>query len=96
MTAADVVVEGGAMEGLRVLVSPVSGRLRLLPPKGFRDGREWIEAGQPLARVQQGAVETVLVAPVTGWVRDVLGLELEPVSAGRPLIVIETAEGPSA
>ena len=96
MTAADVIVEGGDMHGLRVLVSPVAGRLRLLPPKGFRAGREWIEAGQPVARVQRGGVDTVVVSPVTGWVREVLGIELEPVSAGRPLIVVEAAEGASA
>ncbi len=34
---------------IALIVSPASGRLRVLPPVRFRGGREWVEAGQPVA-----------------------------------------------
>ncbi len=79
---------------LRVLVSPGPGRLRLLPPRVFRGGNEWVEPGQPAARVEQGRREVVVTAPVGGWVAAVLGLEGEPVVHGQPLMAIEP-EGPA-
>jgi biotin carboxyl carrier protein len=73
----------------KVVVSPGSGRLRLLPPKRFEDGAEWVEEGQPVARIVQGSREVVLRAPVGGRVAAVLGLEGEPVAAGHPVMAID-------
>jgi hypothetical protein len=74
----------------KVVVSPGAGRLRLLPPQRFEDGAEWVEEGQPLARIEQGrGGEVVLRAPVGGRVAAVLGLEGEPVAAGHPVMAID-------
>lgn len=78
----------------KVLVSPGSGRLRFLPPRRFARGMEMVEAGQPVARLQQGRVEVIVRAPVTGRVSAVLGLEGEPMIAGQAVLAIEpTLEG---
>jgi biotin carboxyl carrier protein len=74
---------------LRVVVAPGPGRLRLLPPRIFRGGTEWVEPGQPVARVEQGRHEVVLTAPVAGRVAAVLGLDGEPVVAGQAVLAIE-------
>jgi hypothetical protein len=73
----------------RVLVSPGSGRLRFLPPRRFARGVELVDAGQPVARLQQGRQDVIVRAPVTGTVSAVLGLEGEPVVAGQPVLAIE-------
>jgi biotin carboxyl carrier protein len=74
----------------KVVVSPGAGRLRLLPPQRFEDGAEWVEEGQPVARIEQGrGGEVVLRAPVGGRVAAVLGLEGEPVAAGHPVMAID-------
>jgi biotin carboxyl carrier protein len=73
----------------KVVVSPGSGRLRLLPPQRFEDGAEWVEEGQAVARIEQGRGEVVLRAPVGGRVAAVLGLEGEPVAAGHPVMAID-------
>jgi hypothetical protein len=73
----------------RVLVSPGSGRLRFLPPRRFAGGFELVDAGQPVARLQQGRQDVIVRAPVTGTVSAVLGLEGEPVVAGQPVLAIE-------
>jgi len=53
-----------------------------------------VEAGQPVARLQQGRVEVIVRAPVTGRVSAVLGLEGEPMIAGQAVLAIEpTPEG---
>jgi biotin carboxyl carrier protein len=74
---------------LKVVVAPSAGRLRLLPPRMFRNGSEWVEAGQPVARLERGRVDTLLRAPVGGRVAAVLGLEGEPVLAGQPVLAID-------
>jgi biotin carboxyl carrier protein len=73
----------------KVIVSPGSGRLRLLPPKRFENGAEWVEEGQPVARIEQGPREVLLRAPVGGRVAAVLGLEGEPVAAGHAVMAID-------
>lgn len=78
---------------LRVLVAPGTGRLRLLPPLSFRGGTEWVESGQPVARLEQGTGEIVLTAPVRGRVAAVLGLDGEPVVAGQAVMAIEPEAG---
>jgi biotin carboxyl carrier protein len=72
-----------------VVVSPGSGRLRLLPPRRFENGAEWVEEGQPVARIEQGRGEVVLRAPVGGRVAAVLGLDGEPVAAGHAVMAID-------
>ncbi len=74
---------------LKVMVAPSAGRLRLLPPTRFRNGSEWVEAGQPMARLEQGRGDTILRAPVDGRVTAVLGLEGEPMFPGQPVLTID-------
>lgn len=74
---------------LRVLVSPGNGRLRYLPPARFAWGRELVEAGQPVARITQGTRELVVVAPVSGVVSSVMGIEGEPVVRGQAVLAID-------
>jgi biotin carboxyl carrier protein len=75
--------------GIRLVVSPCGGRLRLLPPERFVDGVEIVEPGQPVALLTLGSREVVVRAPVGGRVTGVLGLDGEPVGVGQPLLVIQ-------
>lgn len=77
---------------LRVLVAPGAGRVRLLPPLRFVDGRELVERGQPVARLIQGGTEVDIVSPVSGRVSSVLALDGEPLIAGQPVMAIEETE----
>jgi len=77
----------------RVVVAPAAGRLRLLPPVEFRGGHEWVEAGQPIARVDRGATSVEILAPTSGRVAAVLGLDGEPVVEGQAVVAIEPHEG---
>ena len=74
---------------LKVVVAQSAGRLRLLPPERFREGSEWVVAGQPLARLERGRGNTLLTAPVGGRVTAVLGLEGEPVLPGHAVLTID-------
>jgi len=84
--------EGGSF-GFRLLVSPISGRLRHLPPAQFRVGHEWVSAGQAVAVVEQGARTTEVRSPVEARVGRVLAADGEPVVQGQPLVWLE--EDPS-
>jgi biotin carboxyl carrier protein len=79
---------------LRVVVAPGAGRLRLLPPRRFVAGSEWVERGQPVARLVQGSHEVLVRAPVEGRVAAVLGLEGEPVTSGQAVMAIEPETRP--
>jgi biotin carboxyl carrier protein len=81
---------------LRVVVSPGSGRIRLLPPRRFHDGRELVERGQPVARLVQGRNEVEILSPVGGRVSSVLALDGEPLVAGQPVIAIEPETEPAS
>lgn len=74
---------------LKVVIAPRPGRLRLLPPTAFRGGSEWVEPGQPVARLEHGRGDVMLTAPVAGRVAAVLGLDGEPVVAGQAVMAIE-------
>ena len=74
---------------ISVVVSPVPGRLRILTPRRFTAGREWIDAGQPIARVDSGSSATPVVSAVAGPLGRVFGLEGELVEAGQVLAWIE-------
>jgi biotin carboxyl carrier protein len=80
----------------RVVVSPAAGRVRLLPPRTFQDGRELVEPGQPVARLVQGRTEVDIVAPVGGRVSSVLALEGEPMVAGQAVMAIEPEAEPAS
>lgn len=73
----------------RVVVASDAGRLRLYPPRAFRGGSEWVEAGQPVAYIERGTLRVEILAPVGGKVAAVLGLEGEPVVAGHAVFAIE-------
>ncbi|HEV3473994.1 MAG TPA: biotin/lipoyl-containing protein [Actinomycetota bacterium] len=72
-----------------LVVTPAAGRIRLLPPRRFKHGREVVEAGQPVARLEQGEHHTLVRAAVGGTVASVLAIEGEPVRPGQPLYAIE-------
>lgn len=74
---------------LRLVLTPAAGRVRLLPPRRFIEGREVVDAGQPLARLEQGHRHTVIRTPVGGAVSWVLAIEGEPVVPNQPLFAIE-------
>jgi biotin carboxyl carrier protein len=81
---------------LRVVVAPGPGRVRLLPPRRFADGRELVERGQAVARLVQGGREVDIVSPVGGRVSSVLALDGEPLVAGQPVIAIEPEAEPTS
>jgi biotin carboxyl carrier protein len=74
---------------LRLVVTPAAGRVRFLPPRRFVKGREVVDAGQPLARLEQGHRHTVVRTPVRGAVASILAIEGEPVVPNQPLFAIE-------
>jgi biotin carboxyl carrier protein len=81
---------------LRVVVAPSAGRVRLLPPRRFADGRELVERGQPVARLVQGGREIDIVSPVGGRVSSVLAIDGEPLVAGQPVMAIEPEAEPTS
>ena len=74
---------------ITVIVSPAAGRLRILPPRRFVRGREFVEAGQPVLVIEQGDRSDEVVSPVRGRFGGVLGREGEPVTPGQPVAWIE-------
>jgi hypothetical protein len=89
-------VSGHRPVWLRVVVAPGSGRVRLLPPRRFADGRELVERGQPVARLVQGSREVDILSPVGGRVSSVLALDGEPLVAGQPVMAIEPEAEPTS
>ena len=85
-------IETEAPLHLRLVVTPTAGRVRFLPPRRFAEGREVVDAGQPMARLEQGSRETVVRTPVRGSVSSVLAIEGEPVLPNQPLFAIEPEE----
>lgn len=89
-------VAGHRPTWLRVVVAPSAGRVRLLPPRRFADGRELVERGQPVARLVQGGREIDIVSPVGGRVSSVLAIDGEPLVAGQPVMAIEPEAEPTS
>jgi biotin carboxyl carrier protein len=79
------------MDGLRVVVAPVTGRIRLLPPQGFKGGRELLGVGQAVAVIDGGGDETTVTVPVDGVLDGLLVHEGEPVRTGQALFVVRLA-----
>lgn len=76
------------MDGLRVVVAPVAGRVRLLPPRAFARGRELLGEGQAVAVIDGGGDETTVISPVPGLLDGLLVHEGEPVQTGQALMVV--------
>lgn len=76
---------------IALIIAPAAGRLKMLPPQAFKDGREWVEKGQPVAEVEHapGSDTTVVVAPARGWIGGVMGRDGEPVRRGQPVAWME-------
>jgi hypothetical protein len=80
---------------IALLVSPRAGRVRVLPPRRFRGGREWVEPGDAVARIEHDSGSDAILAPVSGAIGGVLSRDGEPVRAGQPVAWMEAGE-PSA
>jgi biotin carboxyl carrier protein len=80
--------------GFRLIVSPVAGRLRHLPPARFVEGEEWVGAGQPVALVEQGTTTIEVRSPIDGRVAGVLVRDGEPVHPGQPLVWLMPGSAP--
>jgi len=76
------------MEGLKLVISPASGRIHLLPPQAFEAGREVVTEGQAVAMVNVGGRLRPVVAFAAGSVTNVLVREGEPVRAGQPVLSV--------
>lgn len=74
---------------ITLIVAPASGRLRILPPRRFHRGHEWVDPGQALARIERGAHADPVISPVGGRFGGVLGRDGEPVTAGQPVAWVE-------
>lgn len=75
---------------ITLLVAPRAGRLRILPPQRFHGGREWVDAGQPIVRVERGhGADDLVVSPVRGRLGAVMGRDGEPVKAGQAVAWVE-------
>lgn len=80
---------------MRLVVAPAAGRLRILPPSQFRDGEEWVTAGDTMATVDTGAGVRKARAPVTAKVAGALVRDQQPVQAGQPLFWLEEGTAPA-
>jgi len=78
---------------LALIVAPSEGRLRVLPPRRFRDGHEWVREGEPVLQIEQGGEVVVILAPMDGRMGGVLGRDGDPVRPGQPVAWIEADEG---
>lgn len=76
--------------GLRVVVSPIAGRVRFLPPRRFEAGREVVSVGQTIAVIEGGSHHADVLAPIAGVVDGLLVHEGEPVVSGQPVIAVRT------
>lgn len=85
----------GAVESsglpITVLVSPCAGVLRVLPARRFRAGREWVEAGQAVAKVERRGGADDILAPMQGAMGGVLGRDGEPVRTGQAVAWLEAS-----
>jgi hypothetical protein len=68
---------------ITLIVAPTSGRVRVLPPLRFHGGREWVERGQPVGRVEHQGRSDAILAPMRGTLGGVLARDGEPVKTGQ-------------
>ena len=81
---------------LLLIVAPVTGRLHVVPPEAFRDGREWVEQGQVVAEIEPGhgagtaeGDRVAAVASRRGYLGGMMGRDGEPVRQGQPIAWME-------
>lgn len=74
-----------------LLLAPRGGKLRILPPRAFRRGREWVDLGQVIAHVEADGGPYLIVAPAEGSLGGVLGRDGEPVESGQAVAWLEPA-----
>jgi biotin carboxyl carrier protein len=82
---------------IALLVAPCAGRLRILPPKSFEGGVEWLEQGQEIARIEKGATGSEpVISPYRGRLGGIMGRDGEPVRAGQPVAWMEAIKDASS
>jgi acetyl/propionyl-CoA carboxylase alpha subunit len=75
---------------IALLVAPKAGRLRILKPKMFHGGQEWVEQGQEVAVIEHGNGESdPVLAPARGRLGGLMGRDGEPVRSGQPVAWME-------
>jgi hypothetical protein len=74
---------------LVLIIAPLTGRLRVLPPKNFHDGAEWVESGQSVAEIETSAGREPVLAPKRGRMGGMMGRDGEPVRQGQPVAWME-------
>jgi hypothetical protein len=82
--------EGGRL-AIVLIVARSAGRLRILPPKTFQGGREWLEKGQPVAEIEHGPGREPdeVRAPCRGLMGGLMGRDGEPIREGQPVAWME-------
>lgn len=81
-------------EKLLDVKAPISGILYCAPSPGappFVEVGSTVRKGQPLALLEAMKLFSKIKAPVDGIVREILGVNAEPVSTGQTLFVLERA-----
>lgn len=86
--------EAVGLGGVRMVVAPVAGRFRHLPPVHLIDGVEWVSTGQPIAVVEQAGKPSEIRSPVEGKVTGFLVRDGEPVMLGQPVVWLERSRRP--
>ncbi len=77
--------------GFRLVVAPIAGRMRHLPPERFDGGEEWVSPGQPVALIDNGKNVVPVQSPIEGRLAGVLVRDGEPVLRGQPLVWLDQA-----
>lgn len=88
--------ESIGLGGVRMVVSPATGRLRHLPPVHLIEGVEWVTTGQPIAVVEQGGKSTEIKSPIEGRVTGFMVRDGEPVMTGQPVVWLEMSARPES
>lgn len=74
---------------LVLIIAPTTGKLRVLPPKNFHDGAEWVESGQSVAEIETSSGPRPVLAPKRGRMGGMMGRDGEPVRQGQPVAWME-------
>jgi biotin carboxyl carrier protein len=74
----------------RIVVAPCAGRFDPLPPEVFTSEGEWVDPGQPIARVNVGRDVVEVRSPFRGWMMGMLALPGQPVREGEALFWVRS------
>ena len=72
----------------RVVVSPATGKFHPHPPEIFTTEGEWVNEGQALGEIRNGAEAVPVVSAFTGWMMGMLAIPGQPVRTGDQLFWI--------